>query len=110
VAGQAVLQPEEAAQEWLLRPGKQRHVDRTLPATQNCAQGDDQQVMEVMQPGVPAAWVFQIRKARDKLIHGILPGVFDTPRVESISPEPGNSRLACQRNSKCDSPDLRSCT
>ena len=33
VAGQAIEKFEETAQEWLLRPREQPHIDRTLSAT-----------------------------------------------------------------------------
>src|SRR4051794_1877964 len=48
VAGQAIGKLEETAQEWLLRPREQPHIDRTLPATQHGTQGDHQQLIDVM--------------------------------------------------------------
>ena len=73
VAGRTVLQLEETAQQRLLRPGKNRHVHRALPATQNRAQGNRQQFVEVVQAGIPAPPVLQIRKARGKLIQFGIP-------------------------------------
>ena len=79
VAGQAVPQCEETTQEWLFRAGEQRHVHRPLPAAQNRAQGDQKQLVEVVQGGIAGPWIVQALKARDKLLHGVLPGVFQTP-------------------------------
>ena len=64
---------QKVAQERLFRFRKPSHVHRTLAATQHCTQRDHQQLMEVMQPGVPGSWVFQTLPAAGKLIQGVLP-------------------------------------
>jgi hypothetical protein len=51
MAGRAILQLQEFSQELLFGFGEQRHVHGTLAATQDGAQGDDQQGVEIMQPG-----------------------------------------------------------
>ncbi len=73
MAGQAIGKLEETSQESLLRPREQPHIDRTLPATQYGAQGDHQQLIEVMQSGIPGARVFQPLPACGKLIQDDLP-------------------------------------
>lgn len=68
-----MLQREEATQERLLRPGEQGHIDGALPAAQHCAQGHDQQLVEVVSAGVTCAWVLLACKAGEKLVRGALP-------------------------------------
>jgi hypothetical protein len=79
VAGQAILQLEEAAQEPLFRLGEQRHVHRALPAAQNRAQSDQQQRVEIVQGGIASPRIVQALKTRNKPLHSTLPGVFHTP-------------------------------
>ena len=69
VAGQAVLELEETAQERLLRHRKGRHVGGTLAATQDGTQGNHQQFMQVMKTGIAASRVRQSFKTGNKLIH-----------------------------------------
>jgi len=73
MAGHSVHQLEEAAQERFLRLGEQRHIHRTLSATQHRAQGDHQQFVEVMQTSIAGSRVLQTFPARDELIQRILP-------------------------------------
>jgi len=47
MAGNAVFELEEAAQERPLRSRERRHVRRSLAAAQDGAQGDHQQFIEV---------------------------------------------------------------
>ena len=63
VAGQTALKPQEAAQERLLGLGIQCHVDRRLPATQDRAKGNDQQLVEVVPAGIAGTGVGQIGEA-----------------------------------------------
>jgi hypothetical protein len=72
VAGHAVFQLEDAAQEWLFRLREQGHVDRTLPAAQDGAQGDQQKLLEVVQTGIAGSRVFKILPKRGKLIQSTL--------------------------------------
>jgi hypothetical protein len=57
VAGHAVFQLEDAAQEWLFRLREQGH--RTFPAAQDGAQGDQQKLLEVVQTGIAGSRVFK---------------------------------------------------
>jgi hypothetical protein len=68
VTRQAVLELEKAAQERLLRRGEPRHVGRASPAAQDGAQRDEQQFVQVMQPGIAGSGVLQFFKAGDKLV------------------------------------------
>jgi hypothetical protein len=104
VAGQAVLELQEAPQERLLRNRKCRHVRRTLTAAQDRAQGDDQQLVEVVQAGIAGPRVLQSLKAGDKLVQHGLPRRLRLARVESIRSESGKRCFVCKGNSKCDSP------
>jgi hypothetical protein len=71
MAGYPARQREKAAQEWLLRRREQRHIHRTLSATQHSTQGNHQQLMEVMQTGIAGSRLLQALPARDKLIQGV---------------------------------------
>ena len=62
MAGNAVLQPQELAQERLLGPPEQGHVRAILAPAQDRAQGDHQDLMQVMPSGIARAWILQIRK------------------------------------------------
>jgi hypothetical protein len=62
VAGQAVPELEEAAQERLLRRRAPLHVGSTLAATQHSAQRDEQQFVQVMQTGMPVRGSFSPSK------------------------------------------------
>jgi len=53
VAGHAVLEREETAQERLFRLGEQCRVYRALAAARDRAQGDHQKVVEVRKPALP---------------------------------------------------------
>jgi hypothetical protein len=66
VAGQAVLELEETAQERLLRHRKGRHVGGTLAATQDGTQGNHQQFMQVMKTGIAASRVRQSFKTVER--------------------------------------------
>jgi hypothetical protein len=48
MAGQAILELEETAQERLLRRGKPRHVGCTLTAAQDRAQRDEQHFVQIV--------------------------------------------------------------
>ena len=74
VAGQAVLQLEKAAQKGLFRFREPRHRHCTLTAAQHRAERDHQQLVEVVQPGIAGARVFQTLPAGDELIQDVLPG------------------------------------
>ena len=104
VAGQAILQLEEATQERLLRYGERRHVGRALTAAQDGAQGDHQQFVQVVQTGIAGPRVLQSFKAGDKLVQRGLLRQLRYAGVELIASESGKLRFACQGNSKCDSP------
>ena len=73
VTWNALLQLEKAAQERLFRFRKPSHVHRTLATAQHRAKGDHQQLMKVMQTGIPSSRVFQTLPAAGKLIQGVLP-------------------------------------
>ena len=97
VAGRAVLQGEEAAQERLLGDGEQRHVDRALPAAQHGAEGDHQDLVEVVLAGIPAARVIQAFQASDELVHGNPPRCAMRVSVESSRVEPGKTTTRVSR-------------
>jgi len=59
VAGQTVLQLEKAAQEPFLGLRKSLHGNRTLTAAQHRAERNDQEFVEVVQPGIAGARVLQ---------------------------------------------------
>jgi hypothetical protein len=59
MTGQAVLQAEELEQERFFRLGEFSHVRRVLAAAQDRAQGDHQQVLEIVQSGIAGSRVFQ---------------------------------------------------
>jgi hypothetical protein len=52
---------------------EQGHVDRALPAAQDCAQGDHQKLMEVVQTCIAGSRVFKTLPKRRKLIQSTLP-------------------------------------
>ena len=68
VAGQAILELEEATQERLLRHGERRHVRGALTAAQNGAQGDHQQFVQVVQTSIAGPRILQSFKAGNKLV------------------------------------------
>ncbi len=104
VARDTVLELEEAAQERLFRLREQCHVHRALPATQYRAQGNHQNLMEVVQTGIAGSPVLKTLPARDKLIQGVpSPGVFRPPTGRIDHARLGKPE-SCQGNSKCDSP------
>lgn len=109
MAGQAVLEREEAAQERFLCHRERRHVCSTLTATQNGAKGGDQQFMQVMQTGVAVRGSFSPSKQAIKWSSlGSSFGDCGLPQVESIASESGKDRFTCQGHSKCDSPGAAS--
>src|SRR5476649_446138 len=107
MAGQTIGKLEETPQEWFLRLGVQPHVDRALSTTQHTAQRNHQQLVEVMQSGIPGSRVVQLFPARGKLSQSDLPRC-DTSHqsVESIVSEPRKRRSNCQWGFKCDSPGV----
>jgi hypothetical protein len=104
MAGQTVLELQEAPEEWLLRNRECCHVRRTLGAAQDRAQGDHQQFVEVVQAGIAGPRILQPLKAGDKLVQHRLPRQSCLAGVESIPSESGKHCFACQGDSKCDSP------
>src|SRR5271154_4328541 len=86
MTGHAILEPEKAAQERLLRLGEQAHVHRALPAAQNRAHRYRQNLMKVVQRRIAGARVVQTVPAFDKPIQHLLPAprIIRDP-VESIS-------------------------
>jgi hypothetical protein len=85
MTGQAVLQTEELAQERFFRLGKFGHVRRVLPTAQDRAQGDHQQVVEIVQGGIAGSRVFETLPAGSNLFQSIpqRPGVTHR-RLESM--------------------------
>jgi hypothetical protein len=73
MAGHAMLKLEETPQERLFRRRERCHVHRALTAAQHRAEGDHQQVMEVVQTGIARPRVLQLLPAGNKLVHGSLP-------------------------------------
>src|SRR5215204_5712623 len=69
VAGDAVLQGQELAQERLFGLSKQGHVRAVLAPAQHGAQGNDQDCVQIVKPGVACPWILQIRKDRPKSFH-----------------------------------------
>jgi hypothetical protein len=106
MAGQTVLELEDAAQEWLLRNRECCHVRRTLTAAQDRAQGNHQQFVKVVQAGIAGPRVLKSRKAGDKLVQQGLPRRLWLAGVESIPSESGKHCFLCQGDSKCDSPGM----
>jgi hypothetical protein len=70
VAGRAVLQLEEAAQEGELGLGELRHVGAVFAAGQHRGDGDGQHLQHVVAGGIATAWIVQFRKAGGKFFHG----------------------------------------
>src|SRR3954471_12458043 len=103
VAGDAVFQGQELAQERLLGLSEQRHVRAVLAPAQHGAQGNHQDGVQIVKPGVARPWVLQIRKDRPKSFHrSTLPIPSRLPRRRP----PARSR---NRNSQVQSPwDRRS--
>jgi hypothetical protein len=87
VAGQAVVELQEAPQERLLRNREGCHMRRTLTAAQDRAQSDHQQFVEVVQAGIAGPRILQPLKAGNKVVqHGIpggrgSPGRIDPDRI-----------------------------
>jgi hypothetical protein len=73
MAGQAIGKLEETAQERLLRPREQPHINCALPTTQHGAQSNHQQLIEVMQSGIPGSRVLQLLPACGKLLQDAPP-------------------------------------
>ena len=73
MAGHAMCELAKTAQKRLLRLREQAHVHRALTAAQNRAQGDDQNLMEVVQRSVPRTRIIQPVPARDKFLQNNLP-------------------------------------
>src|SRR4051812_42878459 len=69
VAGNAVLQGQELAQERLFSLSEQGHVRAVLAPAQHGAQGNHQDGVQIVKPGVARPWVLQIRKDRPKSFH-----------------------------------------
>jgi len=79
VAGDATLQNEEFAQKVLLGFREFRHIRRVLTAAKHRAQGNHQQIVEIMQSGIPGSGVFQTFPARAKFFQSILSGRVSHP-------------------------------
>jgi hypothetical protein len=92
VAGDAVPQTQELAQERLLRLAKQRHVRAVLAATQQSAQRDDQHLVQIV-TDVVLPGINDRRKARDKLFHGTPPALNPMVGIQPVpAPQPNSSR------------------
>src|SRR5580658_4304041 len=65
----------------VLSPSQGRHIRCVLTAAQHRAQGDHQQVMELMQSGIAGPRIIKTFPACTKFLQGILPGraSYDTP-------------------------------
>lgn len=62
--------------------------------------------MEIVQPGTTGSRIFQTLPARGKLLQRIPQATrLLRQRVESITPAPGKRSVACQGNSKYESPE-----
>ncbi len=96
-----------ADQERLLGLREQGHVDRALPTTQHGAQGNHQDLVEVVQPGVARTRVLEAVQTGDKLLHGNSPLRHAGSRRIHICRAGQVSRLACQAKPKCESPGGR---
>src|SRR5215212_8058814 len=86
MAGNAVLQPQELAQERLLGASKHGHVGAVLASAQDRAQRNQQDLVQVVTLGIARARILQIRKNRPKSLQStVLPPQPVLP-VESASP------------------------
>jgi hypothetical protein len=72
VARNAPLQLQEAAQKALLGPAKLGHVHRRLPAAEDRAHRDHQDLQQIVPPGIARPWILDLLKARRKPDHQIL--------------------------------------
>jgi hypothetical protein len=96
-----MLKLEKAAQEGLFGFGEPRHRHSALPAAQGGAERDYQQLVEIMQSGIPGSRIFQPFPARGNLLQGTLQRRIHQTEGTSAS---GKRSVACQANSKCESP------
>src|SRR3712207_1050677 len=87
MAGNAVPQAQELAQEGLLGPPEQGHVGAILTPAQHCAQGDDEDVVQIV-ARVVLARVLQPFENLCKLLHDTAPVPTRCPVVESRRPSP----------------------
>ena len=74
VAGDAVLQAQELAQERPFGPAKDLHVGAVLATAQQTAQGDDQNLVEIV-TDIILPGVRDLGETRDELFHAGAPGL-----------------------------------
>ena len=75
MAGNATLEAQKPAQEWLLGAPEHRHVDASLGAAQTRRQPDQQHLQQVVALGIARARVDQISKTGPKPFHAAIPPV-----------------------------------
>ena len=59
--------------EWLLRFGELRHIGGVLATAQHRTLSDHQQIVKVVQRGIPGSGILKTLPARTKLLQSILP-------------------------------------
>jgi hypothetical protein len=107
VAGQAILELEEATQEGLHRHGERRYVGGTLTATQDGAQGDHQKFVQVVQTALPVrGYCNPSKQAINWSNPASSPGRgYAGGRIYRV--RIGQMPIRVSRKSKCDSPEDR---
>ena len=82
MAGDPARQAHEATKK--RRPGlsEQGHVDASLRATQRSAQGDQQNLKQIVALRIAGPRIDQIRKARPKPLHPALPKPFGAVQAD----------------------------
>src|SRR5690242_18459814 len=100
MARDSVAKIKELPQEVPLCPAKQRHVGAILRPAEHGAEGDHQNLMQIV-TGVVVARVLQLRETRHKPLHGTPKRL--NPRVR-IYPTPRRNPSPETLKVKCDSP------
>ena len=74
VAGDTVRRFEETAQKRFLRFGELRDIGGVLAAAHHLGQSDRQQIVQIVQSGIPGSRVLETLPARTEFFQSILPG------------------------------------
>ena len=82
VAGDAVLQTQELAQERPFGPAKGLHVGAVFATAQHAAEGDDQNLVKVV-ADVILPGVGDLGETRDELFHAGAPGLNPSVGIQS---------------------------
>src|ERR671932_960302 len=84
VRGSAIRQGQEGLEPRALAPAKQLHVLEPFSACQQGAQGDHEDIKQVMLLRPCNAWVLEALKMRDNRgVHGVSHGVCSSPKRSS---------------------------